>query len=137
MKVAIPTWGGSVSPVFDVARTLSVVEVGDDGRRLTHTEPLGETGLPARVRRLKSLGVDVLICCGISQPLATMLTAAGVRVVPAVVGPVDQVLEGFLTGQWPQRRFAMPGGRGRRRRMRGRRGWGGGRGRQGMERNWT
>lgn len=127
-RIAIPVWQGRVSPVFDTAGNLLVVDVAG-AREVGRTEvPLSEPMLPRRVTRLVELGVEVLICGAISQALLAMVTSAGIVAVPWVAGNVQEVLGAYLARQLPNPRFLMPGcmGRGRGRRMR-RRGpsWGG------------
>jgi len=140
MHVAIPVWQERVSPVFDTARSLLLVRVAD-GRELERkTINLVESWPPLRVARMRELGVDVLVCGAISQPLARLCQAAGVRLVPWVTGMVDEVLVELLAGRLPAPEFTMPGCcGGRRRRGRaagpaGRRRGGGGRGRGGRSR---
>ena len=118
MKVAIPTWSGRVSPVFDAAKCLTMAEI--DGGALVGREQVAidEIDPAARARRVKQLGVDVLICCGISGPLEALLASTGVWVIPQTCGPADDVLRAFATGRLTDRAFLMPGCRGRRRRFR-------------------
>jgi predicted Fe-Mo cluster-binding NifX family protein len=118
MKVGIATWDGRLSPVFDVARYLLVVDVEDNtevGRRQMSLE---ESQLASRARRLTELGVQVLICGAISRPLEAMLVSAGVHVIPQTCGPVEDVLQAFLQQQLANDAFLMPGCCGRRRRFR-------------------
>ena len=120
MRVAIPTWTGRVSPVFDVARLLLVVDI-DDGTEVFRDEAiLEETQLVPRTRRVTQLGVDVLICGAISMPLEAMLVSAGVRVIPHTCGTVEEVFQAFASGRLTDKAFLMPGCCGRRRRFRGR-----------------
>jgi len=120
MRVAIPTWSGTISPVFDVARSLLLadVEAGREVRR--REEPMSETGLAARATHVATLGVDVLICGAISQPLEMMLVSKGIQVIPHTCGPVEHVLQAYLSGRLLDQAYLMPGCHGRRRRMRGR-----------------
>ncbi|MGB2986368.1 MAG: NifB/NifX family molybdenum-iron cluster-binding protein [Phycisphaerae bacterium] len=120
MKVAIPTWTGRVSPVFDVAKRLVVVTL--EGSREVNREEAGieETQLTARAKRVTQLSVDVLICGAISMPLEAMLVSAGVRVIPHTCGPVENVLRAFVSGCLTDQAYLMPGCCGRRRRFRGR-----------------
>lgn len=74
-----------------------------------------EKDLRARATKLTELGVNVLICGGISRPLETMLTAAGVKVVAQVCGGAEEVLEAYQSGRLGDPAFAMPGCCGRRR----------------------
>ena len=132
MKIAIPVWNDCVSNVFDFAHRLLLVEI-ENNKEVNRSEiPLEVHSLPQRAGQLKSLGVDVLVCGAISQALANMVTASGIQVLPYVTGRVDDVLQGYLTGQLVQPQFTMPGywpgaRRGFGRWRRGRR-WRGGRG---------
>ena len=127
MRVAIPTWEGRISPVFDVARRLILVDVESGQEVARKEESIDESGLAARTRRLAGLGVDVLVCGAISGPLAGMLTANGTKVVPWICGDVENVFQAFLRGRLSDPSFLMPGccgrrGRGARGGRRGR-GW--------------
>ena len=118
MKVGVATWAGRVSPVFDVAKRLLVVDVAgrtEVGRKETGIE---ETQLVLRAKRVAELGVNVLICGAISRPLEALLAWAGVRVIPRTCGAVEEVLRAFLAGQLTDEAFLMPGCCGRRRRAR-------------------
>lgn len=115
MLLAIPTRNDRVSPVFDTACRLLLVEVEQGQERARRTEELSDT-LPApRVRRLRELGVEVLVCGGISRGFAAMLEAAGIRVVSWIAGPVDDVLRAYLEGRLSHPRWMMPGCQGRQR----------------------
>ena len=125
MRVGIPIWDGRVSPVFDTARRLMLCDVakGAAGERREEDLP---PGMPQRrVARLKEVGTEVLICGAISRPLAGMIAATGVQVIPFVSGEVEDVLHAFSEARLGDPAFLMPGCRGR---GRGRR-FGGGRGR--------
>jgi len=114
MRVAIPTCEGRVSPVFDVARRLILVDVESGQEVARKEESIDESGLAARTRHLAGLGVDVLVCGAISGPLAGMLTANGTKVVPWICGPAEDVLQAFMSGESVAASFAMPGCCGRR-----------------------
>lgn len=117
MKVAVPDWQGRVSPVFDVAEQVLLVDLDreDDGSR--HTESLGTTAPHQRARRLSELGVEVLICGAISWPLEALLTANGIRVIPLICGEVAEVVRALRDGTLKDERFAMPGCCRKRRQM--------------------
>jgi len=125
MRAAIPTWNDHVSPVFDVARRLIVVDIEDD-TVVDYTEVSLESLSPVgRVRRLVDECVDVLICGAISRPLERMAASVGVTVIPYTCGLVEEVLSAFLSGRLTEQCFLMPGcGRRRALRVRKRRGGG-------------
>jgi len=131
-KIAIPTWNGRVSPVFDTASRLLVVEVGKEGECSRFETDISEHFLPSKSIRLTGLGIDTLICGAISRPLAYMITTAGIKLIPWISGQVEEVVQAFLTGTLFDPRFIMPGcagplGKG----PGGRHGQGGGRRRRG------
>lgn len=110
MRVAIPIWAGRVSPVFDVARELLVTDFDHDVELRRETRAIDSIGIAQRVESLGALGVQVLICGAISQPLETMVTASGVRVLPHICGDVEEVLRAFRTGRLGEDRLLhMPG----------------------------
>jgi predicted Fe-Mo cluster-binding NifX family protein len=132
MKIAIPTWNGRVSPVFDTASRLLVVEVEEEGECSRFETDITDNFLPSKSIRLTGLGIDTLICGAISRPLAYMITTAGIKLIPWISGQVEDILQAFLKGNLFDMQFIMPGcasywGKG----PRGRHGQGGGRRRRG------
>ncbi len=122
MRIAIPQWQGRVAPVFDVCGHLLMVETDGSHEVARQDIPLGGSEPHDRVRRLAALGVDVLICGAVSRHLEAALTAAGIRVLPFVCGPVEAVLSGFHAFGGAAPDHHMPGCRRRRQRQgRGRR----------------
>jgi predicted Fe-Mo cluster-binding NifX family protein len=124
MRIAASTHMGRISPLLDVAERFLVLEI-EGGRQVRRDEFLvQETGLGERARRIAALGATVLICGAVSRPLEAMLSTT-VRLVPNTCGPVEEVIQAFLSGRLDEQSFLMPGCRGRRRRFRGGRGRGG------------
>ncbi len=132
MKIAIAVWKGRISPVFDTARHLMVMDV-EAGKALSrHEESLVDQMAHMKVSRLVKLGVEVLICGAISRPLAEMITGSGIRLIPFLSGDVEEVIQAFLAGNLPNSAFLMPGCCGRRRQFRSGRDRGAQRGRGGI-----
>ena len=109
MKIALPIWDHRVSPVFDVAQHVLVVEVSPRGMRLQRCRSLPPTDPMARAQTLVDWRVEVLICGAISQALEHLLKAQGVAIVSRVRGEVAAVLEAYLAGRLDEPEFAMPG----------------------------
>ena len=118
MRVAIPTWIARVSPVFDVAKHLLLVDLDGEAEAGRREAAIEDTELGARARRVVKLGVDVLICGAISARLEAMLVSSGVRVIPHICGATEEVLQAFVRGRLPDEAFLMPGCCRRRRRYR-------------------
>lgn len=119
MKVAIPHWRGRVSPVFDAAGSVLIVEI-EDGAETARQDVAFDTEDPQRrATQLARAGADVLVCGAISWPLEMALSAEGIDVIPQTCGDVEQVLAAFASGALGQDAFLMPGCCGRRRRATG------------------
>jgi len=120
MKVAIPHWQGRVSPVFDVATRLLIVEVADGQISGRSEVPLSSTDPAQRAGELAGSRTNVLICGAISWPLEITVSSVGIQVIAQICGQVEEVLKAFLEGKLSDPAFLMPGCCGRRRRFRGR-----------------
>jgi predicted Fe-Mo cluster-binding NifX family protein len=96
MKVAMAYWRGRVSPVFDVADHLLLLDI-QDGREI-HREHLRlvSRGVFDRAKELVELGVDVLLCGAISLTLEKALIGAGIRVVGFLGGELENIICLFL-----------------------------------------
>jgi predicted Fe-Mo cluster-binding NifX family protein len=115
MKIAIPVWQDRISPVFDVAGQLLLVDVADGQEVAREVQVVDESTIEERVRRVVELSVEALICAGISQALETALAERGIRVIARICGDVNEVLAAFQAGRLSDERFAMPGCCGQRR----------------------
>jgi predicted Fe-Mo cluster-binding NifX family protein len=119
MNVAIPTLEDRVSPVFDVAQAVMLVQLRCGRELRRDTVPLHAPDIARRAAELSQHDVDVLICGAVSRPLEATLRTAGIHVIPRTCGPIDEVLRAFVAGRLNDRAFLMPGCCGWRRRDRG------------------
>lgn len=89
-------WQGRVSPVFDVADHLLLLDI-QDGQEI-HREHLRLLSREVfdRAKELVELGVDVLLCGAISLTLEKALIGAGIRVVGFLGGELENVIPLFL-----------------------------------------
>jgi len=109
MKLAVSTWDNLVAPVFDVSGKILLVQVFPERTiPLEHKEISGSDNL-ARIRRLSSLSIEVLICGAISRLWHDILTAWGIQVISYVTGPWDNVLQALAEGRLDSPEFCMPG----------------------------
>ncbi len=109
MKIAISVWEGRVSPVFDSASRLLVLDLKGSGGESRFEVLLNEQSCSRKCASIQVLGVDALICGAISRHFHAILTATGIRVIPWVCGEVKEVVNAFLNGALSQPRFRMPG----------------------------
>lgn len=109
MRVALPVWRERISPVFDVAGRLLVVDFEQGAERHRSAICLEDDEPASRARKLAELGIEVLICGGISRPLEALVSGRGIRVLARRCGGVEEVLEAFRSGRLAGPSFAMPG----------------------------
>lgn len=109
MKVAIPVWEDRVSSVLDFSQRLVVVELKSGGETSRAEIALSERNALAKLVKLRELGIDVLICGAVSQPLANASMACGIQLLPYVTGRVDDVLKAYQAGQLDLPEFMLPG----------------------------
>lgn len=108
MKIAITVWGNRISPVFDAASALLLVDLGDNApleRDLRLFQPGREDSF---IALLLENDVQLLICGAICAGAANRVENAGVEVVPFLTGEVESVIDGFIEkGDFTA--FTMPG----------------------------
>ena len=102
-------WGDRVSPVFDSARTLLIVEI--NGKTIVNTSSFSfnPDRLLELVQLLLAQKVLVIICGAVSEGPASILEAAGFELLPFIAGDVHHVLTHFLKGGTAWSEFKMPG----------------------------
>jgi len=109
MKIAVTVWEDSVSTVCDFCSRLLIFDI--EANEAKNALPLTfETQVwPARVNRLKELGVGVLLCGAVSRPLERLLATAGIEVIAWLCGSVEEIIRAYLDGGLSDTRFTLPG----------------------------
>ena len=119
MKMALTVWENRISPVFDAAQMLLVVEIENNKIISRHYEPLYPE-LPARLAgRLAEMNVAVLICGAISEMPANILEANGIKLVPFITGDAGEIIDAYVKDVPFMTAFSMPGCRRKRHRYAG------------------
>jgi predicted Fe-Mo cluster-binding NifX family protein len=124
VKIALATWNGRISPVFDVSRQLLVIDV-EDGRVVNRVTVHFSSDHPVhKVQRLLDMKVDVLLCGAVSRQMAAVLDAHQIKRQDFIAGDIEEVTTAFLRGALPNAEMSMPGcfSRRNRRRAKNRRG---------------
>lgn len=110
MRLAIPVRNDRVSPVFDTAGRVLILDLTNNIEQARHTVEVTQTSSPSkRAKRLAELGVNVLVCGAISRPLAGFLSAAGIIIIPWVSGALEEVLRAYLRDRLSDPCWRMPG----------------------------
>jgi len=109
MRVAVTIWEDTVSTVCDFSCRMLVFDVMGNEVKNRSFIPF-ETGMmPERVNQLEVLGIEVLLCGAISRALERMIRASGVKVIPCLRGPIEEVIGAYLEGSLSDPRFRLPG----------------------------
>jgi len=109
MKIAIPLWRGRVSPVFDEANRIIVVDISRGREKCRKEESILTHNPFERAQVLPKLDVNLLICGMISQKQQTALISVGIRIIPHICGPIESVIAAFLNGCLENGALLMPG----------------------------
>ena len=109
MKVALTVWENRISPLFDSARMLLIVDIFDSMATNRHYETFSCESPFSRAATLSNLDVTILICGAISDPFAKTIESNGIRIIPFIAGAVDEVLDAYLTDGLCDSKFQMPG----------------------------
>lgn len=109
MRIAVPIWKNGISPVLDTASRLLIVETKEQKEASRFETMIDEQNIHQICLRIKSLGVDTLICGAVSRPLFSMLTSSGMHIIPGISGHPNEVLSAYFKGILDHKRFLMPG----------------------------
>lgn len=109
MKVAVTVWKNRISPLFDATQTLLVAVIHDHAVISRHLVPLECVSPFSRAAALENLGIDTLICGGVSDFFAKLIEARNIQIIPFVSGRVEEVIEAFLENTLYLEKFRMPG----------------------------
>jgi len=109
MKVAVTVWEDTVSTVCDFSSRLLVFDVLGDEIKNRSFIPFQTGVMPERMNQFEALGIEVLLCGAISQPLERMIRASGVKVIPCLRGSIEEVIRAYLDGGLSDARFTLPG----------------------------
>lgn len=109
MNIALTVWEDRISPVFDAATTLLLVEIRNGGIAGRRFAPLHPAGAMRLGEMLKQMDVSVLICGAISEGYANRLSFTGIELIPFISGKTERILETFVKEEPLRPVFSMPG----------------------------
>ena len=98
-KIAIALFGTRVSPRFDCAPRLRVVEVDDGEIIAAHEMSMKHWDAGKRIKKLQELGVNTFICGGIDNFSMQHLSSLGLTIYSWITGEAEEALSCLLKGQ--------------------------------------
>ena len=109
MIIGLTIWGQRISPVFDSAQKLLVVDV-QNSKIISRRSEVFEPALPLLLsKKLEELEIEVLICGAISKSPADVIESVGIKCIPFISGNVDNILYAYIKGETLTTKFIMPG----------------------------
>jgi predicted Fe-Mo cluster-binding NifX family protein len=109
MRIAVPIWNDKISPVFDTASRLLIINTKNLSEVERFETYLGEKDISKRCLLIHDLKVNVLICGAISRSFSMLLMSAGINVISGISGLADDVLKAYLHGYLANSKYLMPG----------------------------
>ncbi len=109
MKMAVTVWKNRISPLFDATRNLLIVEIDHCTVIEKYRVSIDCMSPFARAATLENMGVETLICGGVSEFFAKLIEARNIRIIPFIAGQVDKVINAYLRDGLCQKKFRMPG----------------------------
>jgi predicted Fe-Mo cluster-binding NifX family protein len=96
MKIAIPAFHSKVSPRFDTAQELVLLEVIDGTVINRERQPLQAYSAAGKIKKLLEEGVDTLICGGIDRLSRQQIGLNRIEVYSWVTGEINDAVSCFL-----------------------------------------
>lgn len=98
-RIAIPVFGDRISNRVDCSNNILMVCVEDGEIKIREKIHLLQMNPSLKLNTLVDLGIDVLICNGITDFYSRRLSESNVQVIPWISGKVDEVLAWYLEGK--------------------------------------
>ena len=109
MVIALSVWDDRIAPVFDVAIQLLLVEI-EDGKIIKQSlEQLPSGSILERAIKLQDLVINTLICGAVSRQVKSLLDMYKINVTGFISGDVQEILSAWLSDDFNEANFAMPG----------------------------
>ncbi len=109
MIIAITIWNNRVSPVFDVARSVIVVDIEEGIIRRKSIKSFANDQPEYKASLLKQLQVNTLICGAISTFYAGLISTHRIEIIPFITGDIEDVIKAFTSATLSNPKLMMPG----------------------------
>lgn len=108
-RIAVPVFESRVSPLLDSCNTLLVVDF-DDGHEIDRRRvSLEKMSYKGRLDVFTRLGIQKIICAGVSDLMCKLLASNGIESLNGKVGEVEKIIYAYCCKTLDQPCFCMPG----------------------------
>ncbi len=94
--IAIPVFEERISPLLDVSERFVLFEVKGNAVTQRIVINLNADSDRMRIQKLKEIGVAVIISGAVSRYLSYIISETGIKHIPWISGPVDEVIKSYL-----------------------------------------
>lgn len=108
-KAALTIWENRISPVYDSASSILIIDFEDQQIVNKTIEPFNAEQTLQLVRGLVERNISYFICGAIAQFPAELFLSRGIRLIPFVTGNLDDILTNLVCGNPIVPQFLMPG----------------------------
>lgn len=98
-RIAIPVFENRISNRLDCSENIFLYSVDRDKIENHEIARLVQASPSAKLNMLLELGIDVLICNGITDFYSRKLSESKIQVIPWISGEVEDVLYHYLKGK--------------------------------------
>jgi predicted Fe-Mo cluster-binding NifX family protein len=98
-RIAIPIYENRISNRLDCSENMFLYSV--DKKKIESQEivRLVQASPSAKLNMLLDLGIDVLICNGITDFYSRKLSESNIKVIPWISGEVDEIIKQYINGK--------------------------------------
>lgn len=109
MRMALTVWEDRISPVFDSATTILIVDIENQQVKNRRFVSLNSLEPSLLLEKLVAQGVSVLICGAISEFPANLIENSPIKLISFISGNIEKIIAGFSQGMPLPEKFFMPG----------------------------
>ena len=109
MIIAVAVWNNRISPVFDVAQNLLLVNRDNVEETARFNISLAGLSPAIIIETLKRYRVEIVVCGAISEVLQRLLTMSGIRVEPWICGNSEEIIQALAQNRLSDQCYHMPG----------------------------
>ena len=99
MRVVIPVYKNRVAPRFSFAQSVIIGEIENNSLIITKEIMIVADSYSGKIAQFKGLGIDCIICSGISNDFLKLILASGISVLPNIIGDALDILSKFSNNQ--------------------------------------
>ena len=93
----MPVFQDHISPLLDVSNRFAIFEVAGGEIIQKMVLSINEENELLRVDRLKELGVSTVISSAVSGHVSRIICDRGLKLIPWISGPVDEIIERYVS----------------------------------------